>query len=167
MNDFTHACFPSVAGNAQKPNAVLFVFKFHRARSAFDTLSPVTPIAVSQFVARILHPSFDSSHMPPPKRRRSSESLQLKGEEAQKNPTDGIRPHVELWFTDGSIVLATDVHLYRVHKGMLARYSGVLNDIFEMPTEKTELWEDVPIVEMVGDTDHQVCLLLHALYDRQ
>ncbi|KLO07218.1 hypothetical protein SCHPADRAFT_945467 [Schizopora paradoxa] len=100
----------------------------------------------------------------PPKRRRTSESTPSNDD---GNPT-GPRPHDKLWFSDGTIVLATDVHLYRVHKGMLAKYSTVLNDMFEMPTgeSNSECWEDVPIVEMVGDKDEEVSILLKALYER-
>lgn len=52
---------------------------------------------------------------------------------------------------------------------MLAKYSTVLNDMFEMPAgdANSECWEDVPIVKMVGDKDEEVCILLEALYDRK
>ncbi|KLO05408.1 hypothetical protein SCHPADRAFT_946941 [Schizopora paradoxa] len=106
----------------------------------------------------------------PPKRPRLSEDSQTEdGGEQQGNPTTastGPRPHEEVWFSDGSIVLATDVHLYRVHKGMLAKYSRVLSDMFEFPTGNgnTDCWEGVPIVRMVGDSDKEISLLLKALY---
>ncbi|KLO05409.1 hypothetical protein SCHPADRAFT_839455, partial [Schizopora paradoxa] len=108
----------------------------------------------------------------PPKRPRLSEGSQAddEGEQLGNSTTasTGPRPHEEVWFSDGSIVLATDLHLYRVHKGMLAKYSKVLSDMFEFPTgdedANTERWEDVPIVHMVGDSDEEVRLLLKALY---
>ena len=81
----------------------------------------------------------------------------------------GPKPHEKLWFSDGTIVLATDVHMYRVHKGMLAKYSTVRSDMFEMPTgeSNTDCWEGVPIVRMVGDKDEEISNLLEALFDRQ
>ncbi|KLO07209.1 hypothetical protein SCHPADRAFT_1001823 [Schizopora paradoxa] len=105
----------------------------------------------------------------PPKRRRLNERRKAgdEGEEQlEGTPTTQSRPHDELWFSDGSIVLATDVHLYRVHKSMLAKYSKVLRDLFEIPTGDAEMesWEGVPIVRMVGDSDGEVYMLLKALY---
>lgn len=106
----------------------------------------------------------------PPKRRRLSESSQADdGGDQQEAPKTDSRPHDDFWFNDGSIVLATDVHLYRVHKSVLSRYSKVFKEMFEIPTgdsdaANTERWEDVPIVRMAGDTDEGVCLLLKALY---
>ncbi|KLO07208.1 hypothetical protein SCHPADRAFT_658044 [Schizopora paradoxa] len=107
-------------------------------------------------------------NMPPKRRRLSKDSQVGDGGEQQGAPTTQPRRHDELWFSDGSIVLATDVHLYRVHKSMLAKYSKVLRDLFEIPTgdedANTERWEDVPIVRMVGDSDEEVRLLLKSLY---
>ncbi|KLO07219.1 hypothetical protein SCHPADRAFT_945468 [Schizopora paradoxa] len=103
----------------------------------------------------------------PPKRRRTSESSSTENGGQQENATTTEpQPHDEFWFSDGSIVLATDIHLYRVHKSVLARYSKVFSDMFEIPTgdANTESWEGVPIVRMVGDSDGDVCVLLKALY---
>ncbi|KLO07206.1 hypothetical protein SCHPADRAFT_945455 [Schizopora paradoxa] len=105
----------------------------------------------------------------PPKRRRTSENSQVQDAEHEENlATTKPQPYEDFWFEDGSIVLATDIHLYRVHKGMLAKYSKVLGDMFNFPTgdedANTERWEDVPIVRMVGDSDEGVRLLLKALY---
>ncbi|KLO07212.1 hypothetical protein SCHPADRAFT_945461 [Schizopora paradoxa] len=104
----------------------------------------------------------------PPKRPRTTESSPSTDGKRQKVTSLAPQPHEKLWFSDGTIVLATDVHLYRVHKGMLAKHSTVLNDMFEMPTgdANTERWEDVPIVKMVGDKDEEISILLEALYDR-
>lgn len=87
------------------------------------------------------------------------------------------KPHETLWFEDGSIVLATDVHLYSVHRGVLAKNSTVFKDMLELPNvgiirnaeeEGTVLgdsWEGKPLVRMVGDSDEDVYHLLMALYD--
>ncbi len=85
------------------------------------------------------------------------------------DPASCLRPHDELWFDDGSVVLATDVHLYRVHKSMLAKHSTVLSDMFEIPSgnANTECWDGVPIVKMAGDSDEEVFILLKALYNRK
>ncbi|KLO07216.1 hypothetical protein SCHPADRAFT_1001830 [Schizopora paradoxa] len=101
----------------------------------------------------------------PPKRRRTSESLPAKDEGFQES---SAQPHKDIWHSDGSIVLATDVHLYRVHKSLLSKHSKILKDLLEIPTAdaNTEFWEDVPIVRMAGDKDDEVSVLLEALYDR-
>ncbi|KLO05410.1 hypothetical protein SCHPADRAFT_862430 [Schizopora paradoxa] len=105
----------------------------------------------------------------PPKRRRLSKNPQTEDEgrpEEENSATIKPQPHEDFWFEDGSIVLATDVHLYRVHKGMLSRFSKVLNDLFELPTGDADAdnSEGVPIVRMVGDSDEGVLILLRALY---
>ncbi|KLO07211.1 hypothetical protein SCHPADRAFT_945460 [Schizopora paradoxa] len=100
----------------------------------------------------------------PPKRRRLSETTDPKDGGGPK--ASSARPHDDIWYSDGSVVLATDTHLYRVHKSMLAKHSKVLKDLFEIPTAGVEAdrWEDVPLVRMAGDSDEEVCVLLKALY---
>ncbi|KLO07207.1 hypothetical protein SCHPADRAFT_909695 [Schizopora paradoxa] len=103
----------------------------------------------------------------PPKRRRTNESSHAEdGGQEENLATTKPQPHEDFWFEDGSIVLATDIHLYRVHKGMLSRFSKVLNDLFELPPGDADedRWEGVPIVRMAGDSDEEVVMLLKALY---
>ncbi|KLO07722.1 hypothetical protein SCHPADRAFT_945014 [Schizopora paradoxa] len=87
-------------------------------------------------------------------------------------------PHETIWFEDGSIVLATDVHLYRIHKSVLSKNSVVFRDMFDLPTigERGETggavliaeeWEGLPLVKMVGDSDEDVFHLLMAMYERE
>lgn len=88
-----------------------------------------------------------------------------------------LKQRENLWFEDGNIVLATEVHLYSVHRGVLARNSTVFKDMLELPnvgnTSNLEVggiavgdsWEGKPLVKMVGDDDEDVYHLLKALYD--
>ena len=83
----------------------------------------------------------------------------------------------EFWFEDGNIVLATDVHLYCVHRGVLAKNSTVFKDMLELPNvgntsdleagivENGDSWEGRPLVRMVGDSDEDVYHILMAVYD--
>ncbi|KLO06256.1 hypothetical protein SCHPADRAFT_695050 [Schizopora paradoxa] len=116
---------------------------------------------------------------PRTKRPRSNSSSQAETS-SNKSPRTNPKPtpHDALWFDDGSIVLATDVHLYRVHKGVLARNSSVFKDMFNFPTSvegggmnddatNAEEWDGVPMVKMAGDSDEDVYHLLMALYDRE
>ncbi len=83
-------------------------------------------------------------------------------------PFADLQRHNEHWYEDGSIILATDVHLFRIHKGILAKHSSFFHDMFNLPTSKIlnvdEYWEGVPVVKMVGDSDEEVDLVLRALY---
>ncbi len=56
-------------------------------------------------------------------------------QESSNNQAGNLRlppPHDELWYEDGNILLATDAHLYRVHKSVLAKQSTVFKDMFEL-----------------------------------
>ncbi|KLO07724.1 hypothetical protein SCHPADRAFT_1001431 [Schizopora paradoxa] len=113
---------------------------------------------------------------PPPKRARTSSSTEDEAAaEAEDHPK--LKQHETLWFEDGNIVLATDVHLYCVHRGVLARNSTVFKDMLELPNVGNawnnemesavveDSWEGKPKVRMVGDNDEDVYLLLMVLYD--
>ena len=86
-------------------------------------------------------------------------------------------PHDELWFEDGSIVLQTDLHLYRVHNSMLAKYSSVFKDMFEMPNGgdggrvsggvDEDTYDGLPLVRMAGDSDDDVFHFLMTIYNRE
>lgn len=100
-------------------------------------------------------------------------------EVALEEPPSKRKPHETLWHKDGTVVLATDVFLYRVHKGVLANHSTVFRDMFEQPnTGEVEVndgaansfvdsWDGVPLVRMVDDEDDDVYNFLNTLYDRK
>ncbi|KLO06820.1 hypothetical protein SCHPADRAFT_932844 [Schizopora paradoxa] len=92
-----------------------------------------------------------------------------------------LKHHDVLWYEDGSIVLATDEHLYCVHKSFLASSSSVFKDMLAMPNAESvmtvgsqgthmgkdeDIYEGKPVVRMFGDSDENVYHLLMALYDR-
>ncbi len=84
-----------------------------------------------------------------------------------------LKPHEKLWFEDGNIVLATDVHLYCVHKGVLANSSVVFKEMLELPNvgEKrgayVDEWAGMPLVKMVGDSDEDVYQIPHGIIQPQ
>ncbi len=121
--------------------------------------------------------SFDLAMMSPrPKRARTktNEDISMDGH-ADTDASSKPKPHDTLWFEDGNIVLATDVHLYCVHRGILAKNSSVFKDMLSLPCvagmvngmdgANGESWEGKPLVKMVGDSDENVYHLLMALYD--
>ncbi len=116
--------------------------------------------------------------MPPrAKRLRSNSDASEDLEDGAVQSIAPPKPHDALWIEDGNIVLATDAHLYRVHRGVLARNSSVFKDMLEIPTGGAEggadhgtgvdQWEGLPLVKMVGDSDESVSHLLMTLYDRE
>ncbi len=81
--------------------------------------------------------------------------------------------HVDLWFSDGSVVLQAESTLFRVHKSQLARRSVVFSDMFTLPqpvvatshaTIADETSEGCPVVSL-HDSAEDVANLLLALYD--
>ncbi len=42
-------------------------------------------------------------------------------------------PFEGLWFPDGNIILATDMYLFKVHRGILSLQSSVFRDMLELP----------------------------------
>ncbi|KLO06814.1 hypothetical protein SCHPADRAFT_945780 [Schizopora paradoxa] len=90
----------------------------------------------------------------------------------EKNSLSDLKRDENLWFEDGSIVLATDVHLFCVHKSILANNSSVFKDMLAMPSgggtgssDEEDTYEGKPVVKMVGDSDDDVRYLLMALYN--
>ncbi|KLO06259.1 hypothetical protein SCHPADRAFT_1002449 [Schizopora paradoxa] len=114
---------------------------------------------------------------PQTKRPRSSSSSQAETSNKYPRTNPKPTPHDAIWFDDGSIVLATDVHLYRAHKSILAQYFTVFKDMFDMPTGEegfgdggsvsAERWDGLLLVRMAGDSDEDVYHLLMTLYDRE
>ncbi len=108
-----------------------------------------------------------------PKRARSSTTNEDVNVDAQAN-TDGNskpRPHDVLWFEDGNIVLASDVHLYCVHRGVLAKNSSVFRDMLELPNVagtsvgvNGESWEGEVAGQDGGVTATRMCLISSWLY---
>ena len=93
---------------------------------------------------------------------------------AAEGPLSELKPHETLWHKDGNVILATDVFLYRVHKGVLANYSSVFKGLFEQSDDVelimdsvSESWNGVPVVKMVDDKDEDVYNFLKTLYDRK
>lgn len=75
----------------------------------------------------------------------------------------------ELWFDDGSIVLAVvdngTRHIFKVHKSLLAKHSPVFRDMFTLPCPTSdETYEGLPVVAM-PDSFRDLCDLLRVLYD--
>lgn len=44
-----------------------------------------------------------------------------------------MRPHEELWFEDGNVILIAEATSFRVHKSILARHSEFFHDMFRLP----------------------------------
>ena len=103
----------------------------------------------------------------------SSSSHPMSGDHCTTSTDATPSQHVELWFSDGSVVLQAESTLFRVHKSQLARRSIVFSDMFTLPqpvvstshaTFSDESHEGCPVVRL-HDTAADVANLLLALYD--
>lgn len=73
--------------------------------------------------------------------------------------------HQDLWFEDGSIVIAGSDISFRLHRGVLARHSGVFKDTFQIPQGEQSLTVDgCPAVQLHDPGEHLI-LLFTILYD--
>ncbi len=89
------------------------------------------------------------------------------------------KPHDVLWLRDGNVVLATDSFLFKVHMSVLSMQSSVFKDMFELPNVDDpetgqigagimpELYEGLPLANLVGDKGEDVAHLLRTAYERQ
>ncbi|KLO16672.1 hypothetical protein SCHPADRAFT_937703 [Schizopora paradoxa] len=93
------------------------------------------------------------------------------------NSLNSPKPHEILWYSDGSVVLATDVYLFKVHKSVLSIHSSVFKDMFELSNigypeatgvghgEAQETYDGLPLVHLVGDRGEDVVHLLRTVYE--
>ena len=91
-----------------------------------------------------------------------------------------LERHPQLYFSDGDIVLAAKVSSkststptagspskyqdYRVHMPVLRHNSPVFANLFA-DAAPGELYDDVPLVEMIGDTAEDFATLLTFIYN--
>ncbi|KAH8119631.1 hypothetical protein DFH11DRAFT_1783342, partial [Phellopilus nigrolimitatus] len=71
-------------------------------------------------------------------------------------------------FDDGNVFLATTTYIFRVHKGILSLNSTVFRSMFSLPQpiEGEDSYKGLPVVQLVGDRDDEVAILLRAMYER-
>ena len=73
--------------------------------------------------------------------------------------------HDEFWLYDGSIVLAVESTLFRVHQTILASHSEVFADLFTIPQpEGEDMIDGCHIVRLFGDSEQDFADLLRAMY---
>ena len=61
----------------------------------------------------------------------------------------------DLWFEDGSIVIAAQATSYRLHRGVLARHCGVFRDMFSVPQGGQSLIaHGCPVVQLHDRSEH-------------
>ncbi|KAJ7236461.1 hypothetical protein C8J57DRAFT_1144620 [Mycena rebaudengoi] len=71
----------------------------------------------------------------------------------------------ELWFKDGTLVLAAENSLFRVYAGLLAKRSPVFHDMLQIPQpEDTEIIDGCPVVRLADD-ERDLRYFLSALFD--
>ena len=73
----------------------------------------------------------------------------------------------EYWFKDGNIVLLSEdrTAAYRVHSTLLCRKSTVFTDLLDIPQPQyQETMDECPVVTL-GDSAHDISVLLGLLYN--
>lgn len=80
-------------------------------------------------------------------------------------PTVRLTRHGEFWLYDGSIVLAVENTLFRVHQTILANHSEVFADLFTIPQpEGEDMIDGCPVVHLYDDREQDFADLLRAMY---
>ncbi len=81
-----------------------------------------------------------------------------------------VKPDVNLWFEDGSIVVVAENTGFRVHKLLLSHLSPVFRDVFAVPQpiavgdSSRSVVQTSPVVH-VSDSMYDMKCLLRAIYD--
>ena len=78
---------------------------------------------------------------------------------------DTHKRHEELWFEDGNVVfISRDVH-FKLHRGVVAKYSSVFRDMFQLGDASAgDSVDNCPIVNITDSPEHAV-LFFTLLYD--
>lgn len=70
-----------------------------------------------------------------------------------------------IWFEDGNVVLVAGDTAFKVHRSMLARNSGVFQDLFTVPQpECADHMDGCPVVQM-SDRSDEMAILLDLFYN--
>jgi hypothetical protein len=68
------------------------------------------------------------------------------------------------WFDDGNIILEAGGKLFKVHRGVLSKNSGIFKDMFGLPQPPEQFTiEDCPIVNL-SDSEEDVHHFLNVIY---
>ena len=79
--------------------------------------------------------------------------------------TDEHRQHQELWFDDGNVVLVAGNTWFKLYRGILARYSSVFRDLFQVADASAgDTIQNCPVVHVTDNPDHLV-LFFVLMYD--
>lgn len=55
----------------------------------------------------------------------------------------------DVWYLDGSAILLAENTLFRVYSGLLAQYSTVFRDMFQIPQpDLQEQYDGLPLIEL-------------------
>ena len=97
--------------------------------------------------------------------RESTPTAKRKREDSESEPATRSE---NFWFDDGSIILEVESTQFRIHRSILARYSTVFDDLFQVPqpeSDKSDWVDGCPIVGMSGDTTKDWEHILSFIYN--
>lgn len=73
-----------------------------------------------------------------------------------KIPNPGPTRHLDLWFSDGSVVLRADNTLFRVHISQLSRHSAFFRDLFSLPQPSVRRQRSISSSSSFVDVDEGI-----------
>ncbi|KAH9849255.1 hypothetical protein C2E23DRAFT_888437 [Lenzites betulinus] len=103
------------------------------------------------------------------KRKRARRDVEPQAPGAASELGAPLRKDSAYWHEDGNIIIIVQGDVaYRIHKGVLARRSGVFRTLFSLPQPEggrnAETMDGCPVVRL-QDSEHDFSHLLQALYD--
>jgi hypothetical protein len=92
-----------------------------------------------------------------------SSFLQQNGQEAHEDRSQWI-PDKNYYFEDGSIVILAEIHLFRVHRGVLSLNSELFKDMFSFPQPAIGLTVDNCPLLQVSETADEIRKMMQMFY---
>lgn len=82
-----------------------------------------------------------------------------------------LRRSSDVWFDDGNYALQAENVVFKVYGGILSKYSSTFQTLLSLPQpvaeEERSMYENSPLIPLVGDSAHDVECYLKALFDLQ
>ena len=102
----------------------------------------------------------DSDHL-----YQTTETAVSQGSDLNECPRLSQDRHPQLWFHDGTVILATPETLFKVYKGILSSNSSVFRDLFSLPVANanaptSDTLDGVDVIQMPDHHEDLATFLL-------
>lgn len=136
---------------------------FSTSRSSQEV--PLYIRTLSTCTADILtYPDMEGDHINSPSTCSPSED----GDHRRSIDIAESKPHPNLWFDDGSLVIQASSVRYRVHRTIVCKHSSIFRDMVAMPqpggtSDDENTFDGCPLVRL-SDSPDDLSVLLEAIY---